>query len=77
MKSDCDTFYTPHLASVIGEDENAIKVYCKRCTNVFRVGKDWRGAPNNKQWGKLFFTDVVQPPHPLYYKLHPQVMHTV
>lgn len=66
----CNNIGTLHSPMVIGEDANAYKVYCRRCKHTVRIGKDWNGAPEKKLWANLFFEDVVQPPHPLFYKLH-------
>lgn len=67
---ECDNISRVHVPVICGENGDAFRIYCRQCRNMWRVGKDHRGAPEKKLWGDLFFEDAVQPPHPLFYKLH-------
>lgn len=66
-----------HSPIICAEDMRAYRVYCRRCQQTFRVGKEFNGAPEKKLWAELFFEDAVQPPHPLFYKLHKDKMSIV
>lgn len=70
----CDNVQQIHVPVICGEDAGAFRIYCRQCAGEWRVGKDHNGAPEKELWGELFFEDAVQPPHPLYYKLHPETM---
>lgn len=67
---ECNNVDVVHVPVISGENENAIYVHCRQCDNDWRVGKDHNGAPEKVLWGDLFFEDAVQPPHPIFYKLH-------
>lgn len=67
---ECNNEDTVHVPVITGENGDAYGIYCRQCGNEWRVGKDHRGAPEKGEWGDLFFSDAVQPPHPLFYKLH-------
>lgn len=73
----CDNVTSIHIPVIAGENGDAYAVWCRQCNNEWRVGKDHRGVPHKEQWGELFFEDAVQPPHPLFYKLHAGRMETV
>lgn len=64
----CDNIRDCHTLEVIGEDNSAIRVYCKECGAQERIGKDKNGNPNNWDVGVLFKRDYLQPPSTLYYK---------
>lgn len=64
----CDNKKECHALETIGEDNSAIRVYCKNCGAQERIGKDKNGNPNNYQVGIWYRRDFVQPPHPLFYK---------
>lgn len=68
--SECDNIETIHIPIIAGENADAVRVYCRQCGNEWRIGKDNNAAPEKELWSMLFFEDAVQPPHPLFYKLH-------
>lgn len=74
---DCDNVMMVHVPVICGENGDAYAIFCRQCGNEWRVGRDHRGAPNKEEWGDLFFEDAVQPPHPIFYKLHAERMSTV
>lgn len=73
----CDNIGTVHAPIVCSETSTGYRVYCRRCDTYWSVRKDGRGVADNRLWAEIFFEDVVQPPHPLFYKLHPHIMSTV
>jgi len=73
----CDNIGTLHVPVICNEDMRGYKVYCRRCHQYKRIGKDFHGAPEKKAWAEWFFEDAVQPPHPLFYKLHSDRMSVV
>lgn len=65
----CDNIEEAHDCVEIGEDHDALQVYCRNCEESYRIGKV-QGVPNSKEYGEYFFTFAVQPPHPIFYKTH-------
>lgn len=72
--SECDNITNVHVPVICGENADAIRVYCRQCGIEKRIGKNWNGAPQKEDWGEMFFEDAVQPPHPIFYKLHQEFM---
>lgn len=73
----CDNIGTIHVPVICSETAQGYKVYCRRCDTYWCMKKDGRGVADNRAWGEAFFEDVVQPPHPLFFKLHPERMSVV
>ncbi len=70
----CDNINDCHDNIVINETEDGIRTRCRKCgqINVLRCEKN--GRFNNKEYSKVFYSDIVQPGSNLYYKLHPELM---
>lgn len=68
-KSQCHDFKT--IA-----DTDALRVICKVCYNKYVLRKDWRGVPEKRLYAKLFKRDILQGNDNLFYKYHPQYIHT-
>ena len=64
----CDNESICHDSQIIGEDNNAILVYCSQCGQQERLGKDIKGSPENRVYTQWFKKDTLQPDFPLYYK---------
>jgi len=64
----CNNISETHNPIVLGEDNNAIRVYCDQCGHETRIGKDIKGNPEHRLYGEWFKRDVLQPGPPLYYK---------
>ncbi len=73
----CNNEDTIHVPVICGENADAFRVWCRQCNNEWRVGKNHNGGPQKDLWGELFFEDAVQPPHPLFYKLHAEHLSTL
>ena len=73
----CDNIQSAHKPEVIGEDNNAILVYCNECGASERIGKDANGNPQSHIYLEWYLRDFVQPPALLYYKYHPEGMSVV
>lgn len=73
----CDNIGTIHVPVICSETAQGYRVYCRRCDTYFAVRKDGRGVPDSRIWASLFFEDAVQPPHPLFYKVHNDRMSVV
>lgn len=69
---ECDLISEVHNPIEIGEDSDAVRVYCKNCFNVYVIGKSANGAPEKKQYAELFKRWVLQGNNPLFYKIYPQ-----
>lgn len=64
----CDNKSQTHNPEVIGEDLNAILVFCPQCNKQARIGKDTQGNPEHRLYGEWFKRDVLQPDTPLWSK---------
>lgn len=64
----CDNLASCHNSQIIGEDNNAVLIYCNECGEQQRIGKDLKGNPEHRLFSEWYKRDVVQPDHPLYYK---------
>jgi hypothetical protein len=70
----CDNKSRAHDPITIGEDNNAQRVLCKECKSVIVIRKDWRGAPEKRQYAEVFKRDILQRSENLFYKYYPQYL---
>lgn len=64
----CNNFSECHDPIIIGDDNSAIRVYCKECGAQERIGKDIKGSPEHRLYGEWFRRDILQHGPPLFYK---------
>ncbi len=69
----CDNVREAHLI-VEKAGVGGIRAYCKICNRYTYLRTNKNGAPDKRQANKLYYRDIVQPSHPLYFKIHPQKM---
>ncbi len=69
----CNNISALHWPKILS-DQGAVVAYCQLCgeTAVFRMDRD--GRMDNRAYSKWFKRDIIQPPHPLYYKYHESMM---
>lgn len=73
LTKECDNVTQAHLM-VERADTGGIVAYCKLCNRTYYLKTNKNGAPDKRQYAKLFYRDIVQPNHPLYYRIHPEKM---
>lgn len=72
---ECDNISNCHDPITIGEDSNALRVICKQCKNIYVLRKDPNtGAPEKKEYSKIFKRDILQGNDNLFYKIYPQYL---
>lgn len=69
----CDNKSNAHLL-VEMPGRNGMRAYCKLCRRTYYLRMNKNGAPDKRQYAKLFYRDIIQPNHPLYYKFHREKM---
>ena len=75
LVKECDNKSQCHLPVVIGEDENAMRVFCKICHRRYIIRKDpYTGAPEKRQYAKIFKKDILQGNDNLLYKYRPDFL---
>ena len=74
LNPSCDNFRDSHDADIVGDDDSAIRWYCKLCGHEGRIGKDLRGIPDNYQFNEIFQRLTMQGGNPLLYKYHPNLL---
>lgn len=67
----CDNLSACHDPITIGEDGNAMRVYCKNCHSVILIRKDHRGIPDNRAYSKVFKKEILQGHDNLFYRYYP------
>ena len=74
MTKVCDNFNDVHNNIILNETKDGIRVRCSKCgeINVLRI--DPNGRMDNREYGRVFKADTLQPSDNLYYKLHPNKM---
>lgn len=73
---ECDNKSQVHDPLTIGEDESAMRVFCKQCKRRYVIYKDKvTGAPEKKLYAKIFKRDILQGSDPLFYKIYPHYLH--
>lgn len=50
--------------------KGGIVAYCRLCRRTYYLRTNKNGAPDKRQYNKLFYRDIIQPNKPLYYKIH-------
>lgn len=73
LTPECDNKSTAHYMIEI-PDKRGMRGFCKLCRRTFYLRLNKNGAPDKRQYAKLFYRDIVQPSRPLYYKFHPEKM---
>lgn len=70
---ECDNKSLAHGLSVIGEDRNAMRVFCNVCHRRYVIHKDPnKGNPEKRIYAKLFKRWILQGNDNLFYKYHPE-----
>lgn len=69
---ECDNIKECHAPKIIQEDQYAIRVLCDICKHQYVIRKDWRGAPENRQYSKIYKRDILQGKENLFYKYNEQ-----
>ena len=70
----CDSVSNVHDPVTIGEDASALRVFCKQCKHTYVICKSPNGAPEKKQYAKVFKRDILQPRDPMFYKIYPHYL---
>lgn len=73
---ECDNKTNAHLMVDVEGDKRGQRAYCKLCNRTYYLRTNANGAPDKRQYAKLFYRDIVQPNKPLYFKIHPERMKT-
>lgn len=68
----CDNINSCHNPITVGEDTNALRVYCKDCHAIIVIRKDYRGVPEKRQYSEVFKRDILQGNDNLFYRYYPQ-----
>ena len=70
----CDNVSSCHNITDIA-DGDALRVICKECKKVYVIRKDpFTGAPEKRQYAKIFKRDILQGSDSLLYKYHPEFL---
>lgn len=70
---ECDNVTNAHLMVEL-TGKGGMVYYCRLCRRTYYLRTNKHGAPNNREYTKLFYRDIVQPSKPLYFKVHPEKM---
>lgn len=70
---ECDNRTSAHLLEE-KSGKGGIVAHCIICRRTYYLRTNKNGAPDKKQYAKLFYRDIVQPNKPLYYKIHKHKM---
>lgn len=68
----CDNINSCHNPVIVGEDNNAQRVYCPECHDIMIIRKDWRGVPENRKYAEVFKRMILQGKDNLFYKYYSQ-----
>lgn len=69
----CDNIRGVHNPITIAEDNNALRVFCTECKTQIVLRKDPNtGAPEKREYARVFKRDILQGNDNLFYKLHPE-----
>lgn len=71
---ECNNFSNCHDPITIGEDYNALRVFCKICKHQYVIHKDITLAPEKRLYAKIFKRDILQPRENLFYKVYPHYL---
>jgi hypothetical protein len=70
--NECDNISSTHAPKIIGEDETGMRVFCTECKHQYVIRKDYRGAPEKREYARIFKRDTLQGNDPLFYKYYSQ-----
>jgi len=73
LTPECDNKTNVHYMVEL-PGKNGMRAYCKLCRRTYYLRLNKNGAPNKRQYARLFLRDIIQPNKPLYYKVHPEKM---
>ena len=73
---ECDNVERCHNMVELNEDDSALRAMCKECKHQYVIRKDWRGIPDNEEYGKLFKRWILQGHENLFYKYYSQHLKT-
>lgn len=71
---ECDNVHEAHDLISRTNQKGGELAYCRICNRTYYLKHNHNGAPDNKEYGKLYFRWIVQPHNPLYYHVHPGLM---
>lgn len=75
LTPECDNKVQCHdMISPPSYGKGGERAYCRLCNRTYYLRHNANGAPDNREFGKLYYRWIVQPDKPLYYKVHPGVM---
>lgn len=72
----CDNKSNCHNPITVGEDTNALRVYCIQCHATIVIRKTPWGSPEKNHYAKVFRRDILQGGDPLFYKIYPHWLKT-
>jgi hypothetical protein len=73
----CDNVSACHDNELIVENQDGIRVICKECKCSYVIRKDpFTGAPNKRDYIKIFARYTLQGKDNLFYKYYPQHLRT-
>ena len=68
----CDGISNVHDPITVFDGDSALRVLCIQCKKQFVIRKSPNGAPEIKQYAKIFKRDILQGSDNLFYKVYPQ-----
>lgn len=74
MTPECDNKTQAHMMLELTSAPGGSRAYCRLCRRTYYLRHNANGAPEKRQYAKLFYRDVVQRNKPLFYKIHPEAM---
>lgn len=73
--TECDNVNQAHdMVAVPSHHKGGERAFCRICQRTYYLHHNKNGAPENREYQKLYYRWVVQPSKPLYYRIHPSVM---
>lgn len=70
----CNNISNCHMLINI-DDSEALRVICTECKKQFVIRKDpYSGAPEKRQYARIFKRDILQGGDNLLYKYHPEFL---
>lgn len=76
LTPECDNKSHAHdmVAFVPVAGPRGMRAHCRFCRRTYYLRLNKNGAPNKREYARLFYAMIVQPDKPLYYKVHPKKM---
>ena len=69
----CNNISSCHNLKTIVDGESAMRVICTECKHQYVIRKNpYSGAPEKRQYAKLYKRDILQGRENLFYKYYPQ-----